>query len=332
MIHNPDALDASGPAGHRFRSVSIIIPVRNRAGTIRACLDHLARAAAPLAAEGVAVEMVVADDASTDDSASIVQEVARTIPVRVRLVQLERRRGPARARNAALAAAGGELIVFVDSDVIVVPGFLLAHWRAYDGAGQRVYTIGPVVNVPDLETALGFPPATPWDMSRASLHTANASVPRRCLDEVGVFDEGFDAYGWEDLDLGRRLKKAGYVRLEAREAVGYHVDAPIRTREQLEARLAKERERGRTALRFLEKHSEFSARLTAQDTRLHAALNWLMRLGGRITQDNVLEWVQRARERGWGTLERVWLAGVINHAYLTALEQAKRNRSARQSS
>src|SRR5690606_40337911 len=107
---------------------------------------------------------------------------------------------------------------------------------------------------------------TPWDISMASLHTANASVPRQCLQEVGAFDDGYDAYGWEDLDLGRRLRKAGFTRLEAKDAVAYHVDPPITTQTQLQARLAKERERGRTALRFLENHREFSARLTAQDT------------------------------------------------------------------
>src|SRR5690606_21566251 len=142
----------------------------------------------------------------------------------------------------------------------------------------------------------------------------------------GAFDDGYDAYGWEDLDLGRRLRKAGFTRLEAKDAVAYHVDPPITTQTQLQARLAKERERGRTALRFLENHREFSARLTAQDTAFHALLNWLMRFGGVIREDNVLAWAEWARRRGWTGLERVWLAGVINHAYLSALAASKKGR------
>jgi len=307
-----------------FDAISVIIPVRNRVGTIGACLEHLFQAAVPLVERGVSVEIVVTDDGSTDGSLGVVETAAKSSSVPVRLIPLSERHGPARARNAALAQARGELVVFVDSDIIVVPGFLQAHLRAYEGAPDRAYTIGPVVNVADLDAALRFPPATPWDMSRASLHTANASVPRPVLDEVGVFDDGFDAYGWEDLDLGRRLKKAGVTRLEATEAVAYHVDPPISTPAQLQTRLAKERERGRTALTFLAKHPEFSARLTAQDTWLHAALNWLMRLGGRISEENVLEWVERARRKGWTSAERVWIAGVINHAYLTALREEKK--------
>lgn len=310
----------------RFASVSVIVPVRNRAGTIRACLEHLFQAATPLSEQGVSVQIVVANDASTDHSKSIVEEVASSAPVPVRLVNLMERQGPARARNAALSVAQGELVVFVDSDIVVVPGFLLAHLQAYEGAAERAYTVGPVINVADLETALRFPPPTPWDMSMASLHTANASVPRQCLEKVGAFDDGYDAYGWEDLDLGRRLRKAGFTRLEAKDAVAYHVDPPITTQTQLQARLAKERERGRTALRFLENHREFSARLTAQDTAFHALLNWLMRFGGVIREDNVLAWAEWARRRGWTGLERVWLAGVINHAYLSALAASKKGR------
>lgn len=310
----------------RFVSVSVIVPVRNRAGTIRACLEHLFQAATPLSEQGVSVEIVVANDASTDRSKSIVEEVAPNAPVPVRLVNLAERQGPARARNAALSVAQGELVVFVDSDIVVVPGFLLAHLQAYEGAAERAYTVGPVINVADLETALRFPPPTPWDMSMASLHTANASVPRQSLLELGAFDDGYDAYGWEDLDLGRRLKKAGFARVEVKGAVAYHVDPPITIQAQLAARLQKERERGRTALRFLDKHPEFSARLTAQDTSFHVFLNWLMRFGGAITEDNVLAWVDWANRRGWTGLGRVWLAGVVNQAYLAALASSKRDR------
>lgn len=319
-------VDVDGLAANRFHSVSIIVPVRNRAGTIRACLEHLGTAAAPLLEHGVSVEVVVADDASTDGSGHMVEEAAAASAIPVRLVGLTERQGPARARNAALATARGELVVFVDSDIIVVPGFLLAHLKAYEGAADRAYTVGPVINVPDLETALRFPPPTPWDMSMASLHTANASVPRQSLVELGAFDDGYDAYGWEDLDLGRRLKKAGFARVEVKGAVAYHVDPPITTQAQLAARLQKERERGRTALRFLDKHPEFSARLTAQDTSFHVFLNWLMRFGGAITEDNVLAWVDWANRRGWTGLGRVWLAGVVNQAYLAALASSKRNR------
>ena len=77
-------------------------------------------------------------------------------------------------------------------------------------------------------------------------------------------------------------------------------------------------------MRFLARHPEFSARLTAQDTVLHRMLSGLFRLGGLVREDNVLAWVEWARRRGLVALEKMWLAGVIHHAYLEALAAAKR--------
>lgn len=65
-------------------------------------------------------ELVVADDGSTDETASIVQRVNDNDP-RIRLVSVGERRGPAGARNAAIAAAKGRYIAFLDSDDLWKP-------------------------------------------------------------------------------------------------------------------------------------------------------------------------------------------------------------------
>jgi teichuronic acid biosynthesis glycosyltransferase TuaG len=65
-------------------------------------------------------EMLVADDASTDRTAAIVEAAAAEDP-RIRLIQLERNSGVAQARNAALAAARGRFIAFLDSDDLWLP-------------------------------------------------------------------------------------------------------------------------------------------------------------------------------------------------------------------
>lgn len=310
-----------------FRSMSVIVPVYNRAELVEVCLRHLRQAAQPLIGRGIHVEIIVADDASTDGSGETVAALAdKSGDVSIRLVSLPSRVGPGRARNAALDAAHGELIVFVDSDIIVIPGFLEAHLAAYSDV-RSMYTVGTVVSVPDVDTALQYPSPTKWDLSNASLHTANASVPRAVLEQVGPFDTGFEGYGWEDLDLGRRLKKAGLKRVMVQEAIGYHVDPPLATRERFLTQLEKERQRGRNAVRFLHKHPEFSARLTAQDTALHRGLNWLFRFGGLVREDNVLDWVQWARRHRLTALERMWMAGVLNQVYLESLAQAKRAHS-----
>src|SRR5690606_35202204 len=122
----------------------------------------------------------------------------------------------------AVRGGHGALCVVFVGDFVVVAGVLEDRLAAYCEGGP-VYTVGTVVAVPDLERALEYPSPTKWDLSNASLHTANASVPRAVLEQVGFFDSGFEGYGWEDLDLGRRLKKAGYKRVMVHEAIGYHV-------------------------------------------------------------------------------------------------------------
>ena len=139
-------------------------------------------------------------------------------PVAVRQVALDSRQGPARARNAALDEASGQLVVFVDSDVIVSPRFFEVHLATYRQVGRQAYVVGTLVSVPSLEGALKHPAPTAWDYSGATLDTANASVPWESLEAVGFFDSGFEGMGWQDLDLGRRLKKHGLARVHAREA------------------------------------------------------------------------------------------------------------------
>ena len=85
-----------------------------------------------------AAAVVVGDDASTDDTAALVE--GHPDP-RVRLVRAERNGGPATARNLALAAAGGELVAFLDADDRWLPQLLAEQVGRYDravAAGRRV--------------------------------------------------------------------------------------------------------------------------------------------------------------------------------------------------
>lgn len=81
-------------------------------------------------------EMLVADDASGDRTAEIVAGLAATDP-RIRLIRLAQNGGVARARNAALAAAKGRYVAFLDSDDLWLPGKLehqVAFMQARDAA------------------------------------------------------------------------------------------------------------------------------------------------------------------------------------------------------
>jgi glycosyltransferase involved in cell wall biosynthesis len=110
--------------------VSVIVPVYNRAGMIGAAIDSALQAASDLP-----MEIVVVDDASTDDTASTVIAYDDD---RIRLLRLARNGGQSAARNHGLDAARGTYVKFLDSDDVLLPGYLAAEVRALDEGADIV--------------------------------------------------------------------------------------------------------------------------------------------------------------------------------------------------
>jgi teichuronic acid biosynthesis glycosyltransferase TuaG len=94
--------------------VSVIMPAFNSAVFIEQSIQSV------LSQTLTEWELIVADDGSTDDTAVIVSRISEQ-DGRVKLLRLDGRRGPAGARNAALAAAKGRYIAFLDSDDLWKP-------------------------------------------------------------------------------------------------------------------------------------------------------------------------------------------------------------------
>ncbi len=93
--------------------VSVIVPVHNAERTLPACLGNLVHQSLP------EIELILVNDASTDQSLPILLDCERAFPEKVLLVNLEQNLGPGGARNAGLSYASGEYIGFVDSDDLV---------------------------------------------------------------------------------------------------------------------------------------------------------------------------------------------------------------------
>ena len=93
--------------------VSVIVPVFNGARTIEDCLDAI------LGSSRLADECIVVDDASTDGTSALV-----TARPGVTLIRSSARKGPAVARNKGAAHATGDILVFVDADVLLHPDTL----------------------------------------------------------------------------------------------------------------------------------------------------------------------------------------------------------------
>lgn len=118
---NPEPLTANAvDACASASSVSIIIPTRNRCATLSLCLNAL-----PAGTREVpSLEVIVVDDRSTDDTRKTVEAFRDASGWRVIYLRQERPMGANAARNAALNVAAGEIIVFIDDDVLVTEGWL----------------------------------------------------------------------------------------------------------------------------------------------------------------------------------------------------------------
>src|SRR3954447_14974934 len=107
-----------------MKRVSVIMPAYQSAAVIGDALRSV------LAQTYDDWELIVADDASEDDTA----DVAAAVSSRVRVVRAQVNRGPAAARNLALRQASGELVAFLDADDWWTPHYLERQVGRYDAA------------------------------------------------------------------------------------------------------------------------------------------------------------------------------------------------------
>ncbi|HYW53657.1 MAG TPA: glycosyltransferase family A protein [Dongiaceae bacterium] len=216
--------------------LSVVIATKDRAALLAGALGSLrAQENAP------EYELIVVDNGSSDATPRVAREHGA-------LYAFVAQPNRGKARNAGIALASGEVIAFADDDVIVPPHFLAAHWAEHDANVFPLAVSGPIINVPD---AAHRPKPTTLNGSRAFFVTCNVSVRASSLRAVGGFDEAFDLYGWEDTELGARLRAHGVRRVFAKEAYLWHIKPP--TPESLEDALGKAVEKARMAARFVRK-------------------------------------------------------------------------------
>jgi glycosyltransferase involved in cell wall biosynthesis len=119
--------------------ISIIIPTKNRASVLEQCLHHLSKQDC----ESGSFEIIVVDDCSTDGTADLVGRMVSTLPIPVRLFRQPEARGANAARNLGVKEARGDILVFLDDDVLVPEGWLHALISGFQSAESSVAT-GPV--------------------------------------------------------------------------------------------------------------------------------------------------------------------------------------------
>lgn len=226
--------------------VSVIIPVYNGARFLDQCLASVAAQALP------PDEVIVVDDGSTDDSADIARRHAG-----VQVIGFDENRGPSAARNAGVAAARGDVLVFHDADDVMPPARLATQLAHLAARPEVDVVLGRQRHL--LEEGSEFPVwARPNHAAPDALRVTlgHPTMRRATFERLGGYDESFRVA--EDIDLLYRCRDLGAIisildsvavlrRLHDANATHGAVESGLGTREQLRsvravARRRRERE------------------------------------------------------------------------------------------
>jgi GT2 family glycosyltransferase len=161
------------------------------------------------------------------------------------------------------------------------------------------------------------------DLSWAYFATGNVAIDRDVLERSGLFDVGFRLYGWEDLELGERLRQMGVELVKCPEAVGYHWHPAFRL-DQIPDLIRVERERARMGLVFYRKHPSRRVRFIIQFTWLHRLLWSLLTLGGLLNERSLRPLMAWLIQRGQPSLALELLRLPLNRIGVEALYREAR--------
>jgi len=191
--------------------VSIVIPVFNGGSDLRQCLQAIAASSHPV------FECILVDDASTD---GMTPDIAEKHGARV--VQLANQQGPGNARNRGVEEAAGDLIFFVDADVLVHPDTLEIAVKALESHPGTAAVFGSYDDDP------GHPSFVSqyrnlfhhWvhqtaKSEAATFWTGCGLIRKEAFLSMGGFKASYQKPSIEDIELGYRLCRSGYkIRLE----------------------------------------------------------------------------------------------------------------------
>ena len=212
----------TGPA------VSVVLCTRDRAERLALALERLA--AVPL--QGLALELVVVDNGSSDHTSHVIDAFAARAGFPV-LACFEPLPGLGRARNCGIAEARAELLVFTDDDCFFDPDYfrsLLLHFDAKSfgfGGGQIL-----PVNADDDERVATLRLQEPrliephaYVLTPGLIQGANMFFRREVFDRVGVFRSDMGAgtpFPCEDIEMACRASNGGFVGLLHPEIKVFH--------------------------------------------------------------------------------------------------------------
>jgi len=284
--------------------VSVVLVTWNSAPYLRRCLDGIARQTHST------VELIAVDNASHDDSASIVERAG------FRVIRNETNRGFSAAVNQAIAIARGSFVLLVNPDCFLEPEYISRVLTAFvdervgSATGKLMrakgFDIEPTNEIDSMgirmtRTGRHFDIQVPTAREIFGVSGAAAMFRRSFLRDVAIdgeiFDEDFFAYR-EDADLAWRGQLFGWLSLCVPDAIGYHVRRVTpEARGQLSAEINMHTVKNRVLLRWKNEGAYlalrnapfelardlvvFIAALTIERSSL-SAFTWLWKNRGRV--------------------------------------------------
>jgi len=210
--------------------LSVIIPTYNRKEILRSCVYALF-------AQNIShnkYEILVIDDGSNDGTKKMIEDMIEKAPVSLRYFK-QFKKGPAAAKNIGIKNSRGEIVLFINDDIIATPSLINEHLKFHDkNPDKKIAVLGYATWHPKLKIT----PFMYWlenggpqfdysgiDSGKTDwrrFYTCNISLKKDFLLTYGLFDEDFPYASYEDIELGYRLADRGLAILYNRNAIGYH--------------------------------------------------------------------------------------------------------------
>jgi glycosyltransferase involved in cell wall biosynthesis len=277
--------------------VSVVIPTLNRAGRLEKTIDLIEQQTV----SSTEYEVLVIDNNSRDRTAAVLAAKAAVYPNLKVFSQLKR--GAAATRNVGIRQATGDIVLFIDDDIHAEPNLIEAHLE-YHRQNPGSAIIGSVVSPwdnstdPFLRYLRDHKIFNPYTIATGSLdfsnyHTGNVSTERWRLIESRGFNEEFQLYGMEDIELGYRLERAGCRMVAGPGAQGLHLYFPT-----YEYFIDRCHQAGYSLGKMIELHPELRGRFTDHSTaaRLLKRIHVCYRAFA-ITVEPLRRWVSQWEER-----------------------------------
>ncbi len=199
--------------------ISIIVPAYNNSKELKECLSALNT---PIYSGS---EIIVVDDASTDDTPSVAAQMG------ARVLRLGKNSGPAAVRNYGAGHAHGEILFFVDADVVIGPETVGNVVRFFEEHQDVAAVFGSYDHFPrapgvvsQYRNLLHHFVHQNGNPEASTFWAGCGAIRRSVFEAIGGFDEKrFPRSSIEDIELGYRLRQAGYRILLDKTLQGTHL-------------------------------------------------------------------------------------------------------------